>query len=1661
MADAQPNMTEDDSGENVLESLDSATFKQDQAPAEPATPPAEPAPPPSQDKELPTIDEAAATQGQKPLPTINEAAADFDAKEHPTVQKAFINRMTATTPTELTEAQRVWAQNSYLGDVFKQFGVGYIKDYQQEMKLDPETIESIKNIGAWKGVTEGDDAINKSFMDGTVIPAVKNLYESTRQTYVTPVILGGTNIVNNLGIALPSALFSGAMQAAEQIAKETGTGDALPAALEYFATTAEGLGAVEFGVPKRAIPEPVLRANASGAFAGEGVFSGVKDPTSEQAKSMRDAASVLPAEAEAAPAKTIHEVARDIAPDTFKEFDDLSARREVLGNWLRRFSQERQDAAEANAPHNAEIEDLQAKLEDANPRKAKIYQARLEELTAKNDAWIAEAIKEDTPDIAGTRAKYQEIDYRMRDMAPDVSSAYREAESRMPPKVEEAEAAAQPEKEPAMAETPKEEAAPGKSLEDQHASIIADVIQKMTEVGRPSDEASAAAELIASHYRAVSDMGWAKGTPEEIYQAHAAEIKAGQGRARARVLTQPEGKTLAQKAKGKIRLGIDGAKNIISLFKTADSSTFIHEMGHHWLDEMMKFAEDAEAPQSIKDHAATVNEWLGVKEGEEISTRQHEKFARGFERYMMEGVAPSSKLADVFYKFKTWLTKIYQTVDRLKSPITDNIRDVFDRLLVSTPEKVVVAPDHPAGEKLAAVHEAEVAKTPAADAHKVADNIEKEIDSTIKQHKPEIEDAIKSAETGSVAETPPGNTEPSEESKSPAAGPGAVQEPPEVAASSRAAPPEGATARAGETEQSGVGGAKPTAEAAGGTGEPRGSDEVLGEPESEYVDKAGNIRLDNLNAADDVKNVLRDLAAQHDDFAAARGGVITVSQRSKMADSLGLTIHQFDPKQLEGVSPSVAADAMQKLTFQATDAVANVGKKFAENGSEENWVKYLQAKQRLLLIADTFSKITAEAGRTLKVFDKAQMKFTEDVTALLQNQSGKDLFQMQKEAKLVSSLDTGAKRARMLQASRKASYGDMILEYWINGLISGPATHMTYATGNTLLSLWRAVPETAAAAGIAKLHELAGHESSGITIGEVGAKLKGAAKGLPTAISATGSALKTGVTTLLPGEEPWTLPFQTQTTSPVRGVVIPNKNISWKELGEQTYGAVKGMRDAFIATGTLIKNGVEGAPLFEVKRSALGAIPDIAVRGVTVPVGNTVRVPGTSVAAIHSFFRTVNYSMEKSAGAYRTAMKEKLDGLEFANRVADGEMNPTESQMKDYRFKSTEATLMARGGDFTQKLSALTNYTANLPVLGSTKPFKFIDPFVHISSNVIDQTLAQRTPLGLLSEDIRNDLMGRNGAEARDMAQARMLVGTAFGITAAGLAAEGLMTGSGPSNAKERGIWIASGMQPHSIRVGDTWYDIHRLGPLGLLFSVGADMYSVAHAMSTEDAKTVATLLAHAVAQNVLDESFMRGPSELILAATDSERYGPQYIKNFVSSFVPFSVGMSQITRATDPYSRQTRSVMDAIKAKIPWESQSLMPRRDVWGEPVRNRDVFGIPGLSSIYETKINNDPVNRALLSVGIYPGVPGRSIRGVQLNDQQYDDYSRIAGRLTKQRLDNVVAQPGFTQMPAGHQVDFMRKIISSSREAARKATMMQYPDIMEQARERKMKILTGKK
>ena len=138
-----------------------------------------------------------------------------------------------------------------------------------------------------------------------------------------------------------------------------------------------------------------------------------------------------------------------------------------------------------------------------------------------------------------------------------------------------------------------------------------------------------------------------------------------------------------QSINGMTEIMKDGER-IISIFKTADRSTFLHEMGHVFFDDIQKLASMENAPKQLLDDWNTLKEWSGWVDGENVdNTKAHEKFARGWESYLRSGEAPTSTLQRVFRQFSKWLTYIYRSVQRLGGEVPADIKDVMARMIAT------------------------------------------------------------------------------------------------------------------------------------------------------------------------------------------------------------------------------------------------------------------------------------------------------------------------------------------------------------------------------------------------------------------------------------------------------------------------------------------------------------------------------------------------------------------------------------------------------------------------------------------------------------------------------------------------------------------------------------------------------------------------------------------------------------------------------------------------------------------------------------------------------------------------------------------------------------------------------------------------------------------
>lgn len=173
----------------------------------------------------------------------------------------------------------------------------------------------------------------------------------------------------------------------------------------------------------------------------------------------------------------------------------------------------------------------------------------------------------------------------------------------------------------------------------------------------------------------------------------------------------------------------DRNANVIELFDGANESTVIHEGAHMFLSMLENMSQMSEenvatyfngdtakaraALKGMQGDLSTIRSWTAFSEdhlseykgtilekeftkyAEDIRAGKagamerwmQERFARGFEKYLMEGSAPTKEMQGVFRRFKKWLTDIYKTAKNLGNvELTPEIKDIFDRMISTEAE---------------------------------------------------------------------------------------------------------------------------------------------------------------------------------------------------------------------------------------------------------------------------------------------------------------------------------------------------------------------------------------------------------------------------------------------------------------------------------------------------------------------------------------------------------------------------------------------------------------------------------------------------------------------------------------------------------------------------------------------------------------------------------------------------------------------------------------------------------------------------------------------------------------------------------------------------------------------------------------------------------------
>ena len=362
---------------------------------------------------------------------------------------------------------------------------------------------------------------------------------------------------------------------------------------------------------------------------------------------------------------------------------------------------------------------------------------------------------------------------------------------------------------------------------------------------------------------------------------------------------------------------------------------------------------------------------------------------------------------------------------------------------------------------------------------------------------------------------------------------------------------------------------------------------------------------------------------------------------------------------------------------------------------------------------------------------------------------------------------------------------------------------------------------------------------------------------------------------------------------------------------------------------------------------------------------------------------------------------------------------------------------------------------------------QLVVPFIRTPTNLL-AFVTDRNPVGRMYDWVQAARAGDKEAVAE--ATGRLATGTLLYTTGIALAANGMVTGRGPKDPELRKQLLASGWMPYSFRFGDTYVSYGRNDPIATFLGLVADTFEIAsntYDPSPEDQDAVmqiATAVIGSVANNVTNKSYLRGIVTTLGALTGDENDFKRLQRQYAGALVPNVLAQAE-TYGMDPDVREVRSMMDAIRARLPGYGDSVDKVRNALGEPLKGNEGWGsmfLPGTASS-RTK---DPVKRELADSLISIGSPrstlpgGIDLRSIKLKNGQsaYDRLQeltgqmRINGKSVKDQLASLIQSPFYRQLPQMGQdnldsprVSLVRGYVSNYRRAAMQQLMQESPEL----------------
>jgi hypothetical protein len=319
-----------------------------------------------------------------------------------------------------------------------------------------------------------------------------------------------------------------------------------------------------------------------------------------------------------------------------------------------------------------------------------------------------------------------------------------------------------------------------------------------------------------------------------------------------------------------------------------------------------------------------------------------------------------------------------------------------------------------------------------------------------------------------------------------------------------------------------------------------------------------------------------------------------------------------------------------------------------------------------------------------------------------------------------------------------------------------------------------------------------------------------------------------------------------------------------------------------------------------------------------------------------------------------------------------------------------------------------------------------------------------------------------------------------FWTTAYGLVNSGRITGGGPRDPDERRALLASGWQPYSVVLGSgskkEYYSIARVEPYGWLLGLAGDYAEIAGRAEDKDLDNVSMMLVTGLARSLSNKTYLQGLADFASILTGDEAKVSNFLKSRASSYVP---NISS-TFESDEFVRDARGIFEAMKAKLPWGSNDIPPRRNLIGEsievpygwlPFTGPSQDWARTLSPMAYSKQVDDAAKNELARLRYGFALPDKtiSINGIRTDLRQFIDANgqdawdfmlqrqseiKLNGRTLGDSLNRLVKSDRYRKTENDQdRIDDIRELIQNYRERAKAEMLKKYPAVKQAIKDSK--------